>query len=107
MDGFAIGQQHNPQEPVIHLRHLHPPPDSTIGLNGFTDGRPDGLFNPRFLNDNPIRVGTDRFEIISELHGMNWRIKISDLGTYGAASTSPGNVNPVPLFSEAVGYAAD
>ena len=36
MNSLPIGQKHHSQITITHLRNLHPPPDATIGLNGFS-----------------------------------------------------------------------
>jgi hypothetical protein len=73
--GLTIRQKNNPQEAILHLRYLHPAPDTAIRLDKFPNWRSDGLLYPFVTDDSPIRPVTDCLKVKCRLHAMN----VSDL----------------------------
>ena len=71
MDGLAVRQKHNTQEAILHLRHLHPAPNSAISLYGFPKRLPDGLFNPLLSDKSPIGPATDSLKVACDFHLAN------------------------------------
>src|SRR6266498_3345262 len=68
MHGLTIRQKHDTQEAILHLRHLHPPPNSAVSLNGFPNRRPNGLRDPLLADDSPIRTTTHRLKVACNFH---------------------------------------
>src|SRR3990172_2057758 len=71
VDGLAIGQKHNTEKAILHLRYLHPAPNSPISLNSFSKWRPNRLFDPFLPNDSAIRPATYCLKVTCELHSVN------------------------------------
>ena len=71
MDGLTVRQKHNTQEAILHLRHLHPAPNSAISLDGFAKRLPDGLFNPLLSDESPIGPATDCLKVACDFHLAN------------------------------------
>lgn len=69
--GLTIWQKHNSQEAILHLRYLHPAPDTAISLDSFPNRRPDGLLDPFVSDNSPIRPVTDCLEVACNLHAVN------------------------------------
>ena len=71
MYGLTVRQEHNTQEAISHLRHLHPALNSAISLDFFPNRRPDGLLDPRLANDRPVRTVAYRLKVARDFHAAN------------------------------------
>jgi hypothetical protein len=71
MDRLTVWQEHNTQEAILHLPHLHPAPNSAISLDNFAKVLPDSLFNPLLSDESPIWPATDCLKVACDLHRVN------------------------------------
>ncbi len=71
MYGLTIGQDNYAEKPILHFRHLHPPPEAAISLDRFPNRCPDGPLDPFVSNNRPIRPLTDCREVARHLHGIS------------------------------------
>ena len=68
MHSFTIRQDYYTKIPVFHFRDLDPTLKPAIGLNGFSEWRPNGKLDPFVKNYGSIRPQTDGFKISRNLH---------------------------------------
>jgi hypothetical protein len=63
VDGLPIGQQHHPEEPTPHFRHLSPLPNPAVRQHVLAKRAVNGSVDPLLANDRPVRTRANRLEV--------------------------------------------